>query len=289
MNQASLRKMMLLVMLTTLDVTAYSSENDSVKSDLEKSEVAPWVGKYCLSFFTKTRTAATVGENKLNVTLKVQHYDWDLVMGSDGNYHDRVSGQEKERLVTTVCAKYGWTKNNQIAIGIPYWSNDFDTSNPNDNQGFSNIYIFEKWRFVQETNRIPAVAIDFWYYFPNGDPDKKLGTDCSSYKITTEVSKAWKNFSLHFNPCYTWSEDKDAEIGEINGGLILNVFNNLLPAVEYNYTGKEQLGHSHDIVPGLMWKFAKASTFSIGLPINIDSTFSERDKVGIVLKLSKKW
>lgn len=289
MNASSLRKMMLLVMLTAFDTTVYSLEKDSLKSNVKQPEAAPWLGKYPMTFFTKTRTAATVGKNRLNVTLKVQDYDWDQVLGSDGDYHDRPSGQTKERLTSTICAKYGWAKNHHIAFAIPYWFNDFDTTKSNDSQGLSNIYVFEKWRFIQETNKTPAVAVDFWYYFPNGDPDRSLGDDNSSYKITTEISKAWKDFSLHFNPGYTWSEDKDTETGEINGGLIWKTNEKLYSAIEYNYTEKEHKGHSHDIVPGLMWKFTKTSTFSIGLPINIDSTFTDRDEFGIILKLAHKW
>jgi hypothetical protein len=210
-------------MCAFFDATAYCSEDDSVKSDAGKSETAPWCGKYCMAFFTKTRTAATVGKDKLSVTLKLQHYDWDQVMGSGGSYHDRTSGQDKERLTSTLCMKYGWAENHHIALGVHYWFNDFDTLNPNDSRGLLNIYVFEKWRIITETNNTPAMAIDFWYYFPNGEPDKKLGTDESSYKISTEVSKAWKKMSLHFNPCYTWSEDKDTETGEINGGVILKL------------------------------------------------------------------
>ncbi len=289
MNASLLRKMILLSMCAFFDVTAYCSEDDSVKSDVGKSEIAPWCGKYCMAFFTKTRTAATVGKDKLSVTLKVQHYDWDQVMGSDGSYHDRTSGQDKEGLTSTLCMKYGWAENHHIALGVPYWFNDFDTSNPNDSRGLSNIYVFEKWRIIEETNNIPAMAIDFWYYFPNGEPDKKLGTDESSYKVSTEISKAWKNMSLHFNPCYTWSEDKDTETGEINGGVIFKTCENLWPALEYNYTDKEHKGHSHDIVPGLIWKFSKSGAFRLGVPINIDSTFTDRDEIGIVLKLTHKW
>lgn len=289
MNGSLLKKMILLSMQALLDTTAYCSEDDSEKFDAGKAEIAPWCGKYCMSFFAKTRTAATVGKGKLSVTLKLQHYDWDQVMTGDGSYHNRTSGQEKERLTTTLCAKYGWAENHHIALGVPYWFNDFDISSSNDSQGLSNIYVFEKWRIIEETNNTLAMAIDFWYYFPNGESDKKLGKDESSYKISTEVSKAWMNCSLHFNPCYTWSEDKDSETGEINGGLIWKTYENLWPAVEYNYTDKEHQGHSHDIVPGFICNFSKSGAFRLGVPINIDSTFTDRDEFGIVLKLTHKW
>ena len=79
------------------------------------------------------------------------------------------------------------------------------------------------------------------------------------------------------------------KIGEINGGVIFKTCENLWPAVEYNFTDKEHQGHSHDIVPGLIWKFTKSSVFRLGVPINIDSTFTDRDEIGLVLKLTHKW
>ena len=252
-------------------------------------ELYPWCNQYCMSFFTKTRSAKTVGKDHVSVSLKVQHFDWTQVRGSSGGYHGRTSGQEKQRLATTLCTKYGWAENHHIAIGVPYWFNDFDTSTPNDSAGLANVYVFEKWNFLKETNNFPAMAVDFWYYFPTGDADRKLGTDEGAYKITTEISKAWEDFSLHFNPGYTWSEDNDSEVGEINATLLLTPYTNFWPVVEYNYLDKEHKGHSHDLVPGFIWKFAKNCTFKVGTVVNVDSTFTDRDPVDIVLKLFKKW
>jgi len=253
------------------------------------SDTYSWCNQYCMSMFTKTRTAKTVGKGHLSVSLKVQHFDWDMVKGTDGDYHNRTSGQEKQRLTATLCTKYGWAEDHHIAIGVPFWFNDFDTSTTNNSEGLANIYVFEKWNFIKETNNFPAVAADFWYYFPNGDTDRKLGSDDGAYKITTEISKAWEYFSLHFNPGYTWSEDDDAEVGEINGGLIVKSSPNFWPAVEYNYLDKEHQGYSHDVVPGIIWKFAPGWSFKVAAAVNIDSTFTDRDRVGIVMKLFRKW
>ena len=103
------------------------------------------------------------------------------------------------------------------------------------------------------------------------------------------MSKAWKDFSLHFNPGYTWSEDDDAEVGEINGALLLTPSPKFWPAVEYNYYQKESSGHRSDIIPGFIWKFAKGWSFKAGAIINIDSTFTDRDSCGVVLKLFRRW
>ena len=285
-----MKKILILSVLLTMLVVVTASGSTTVAGNPDKTQtdVFPWCGQYCMSFFTKTRSAKTVGKDHLSVALKVQHFDWTQVR-SNGGYHSRTSGQEKQRWTATLCTKYGWAENHHIAIGVPYWYNDFDTSSPNDSQGLANMYVFEKWNFIQETNNCPGVAVDFWYYFPTGEADRKLGIDDGAYKITTEVSKAWKDFSLHFNPGYTWSEDDDAEVGEINGAVLFTPGPNFWPAVEYNYYQKESSGHGNDIIPGFIWKFAKGWSFKAGATINIDSTFTDRDRVGFVLKLFRRW
>jgi hypothetical protein len=243
-----------------------------------------------MSFFTKTRSAKTVGKDHLSVSLKHQYYGWDQVLGSDDDYHSRTSGQHKQRSVYVLCSKYGWAENHHIALGVPYWMNDFDIpSKENDSDGLANIFVFEKWNLIKETNNFPGIAVDFWYYFPSGDPNKSLGSDDGAYKISTEISKAWKDFSLHFNPNYLWSEDDNAEVGEINGALLYKLDATFWPAVEYNYLDKESKGHSHDLVPGIIWKFQKGWSFKAGLPISLDSTFTDRDRIGLVLKLFCRW
>lgn len=282
--------LMLIVLITFTTAIAEPAEQNVDTFTKENSEIYPWCGKYCMSFFTKTRSANTVGKDHLSVSLKYQYFDWTQVRGSDNKYHGRTQGQQKQRTTLTLCTKYGWAENHHIALGIPYWINDFDIPGKNnDSKGIGNIYIFEKWKLIKETNTFPAVAFDFWYYFPSGDSKRKLGSDAGAYKISTEISKAWENISLHFNPNYKWSEDKDAEVGEINAALLLKSYPNLWPAIEYNYFDKESSGHRHDLVPGIIWKFKKGWSYKIGIPINLDSTFTDRDRVGVVMKLFRRW
>lgn len=284
------RTFVLLVFITTLAVVTKGAGTNQGSSTGQENGLYPWCGQYCMSFFTKTRSAKTVGKDHLSVSLKYQYYDWTQVRGADKDYHNRTSGQQKQRSVFVLCSKYGWAEDHHIALGIPYWMNDFDIpGKENDSQGLANIFVFEKWNLIKETNNFPGIALDFWYYFPSGDKDRSLGTDDGAYKISTEVSKAWKDFSLHFNPNYLWSEDKDAEAGEINGAVILKTDPSFWPAVEYNYLDKEGKGHSHDIVPGFIWKFRKGWSLKAGVPISLDSTFTDRDRIGLVLKLFQRW
>jgi len=259
------------------------------ETTVEKSEKAPWIGKYPMSFFTKTRTANTVGKDRLSVCVKVQYFDWSKKRGSDNDYHC-LSGQSKRKLSTTFVSKYGWAENHHIAVCVPMLFNDFDLgTSDNRSKGLGNILIFEKWNLIKETNHRPGVAIDFGYYLPTGDTDRKLGSDDGAYKIATEVSKAWKDFSLHFNPCYTWDEDKDADIGEINAAILTKPLPKLWTGIEYNYFDKEGCGYRHDLVPGVIWKYAKNGSFKVGVPITLDSTETYKDVVGLVFKLFYKF
>ncbi len=286
---------MVLTWLAQISAAAETLESQT-SAVQEQESLDPWVGKYPMSFFTRTRSASMVGKGRLSASLNFQHFDWDLVRGTDGDYHGRSSGQDKERLITTLCMKYGWTENHHIAVGIPYWFNDFDIpGKENDHDGFANLYVFEKWRAIKETNTRPAVAFDLWYYFPTGDSDKKLGIDDGSIKLTTEISKAWKRFSLHINPGYTWGIDEAPDIGEFNAAILTKPCKTLCPALEYNYFDKKNLddkkqeGHSHEIVPGFIWKIGKESSFKLGFPVNLDSTFTDRDRVGLMIKLFHRW
>jgi len=282
---------LLLVLATYLAVVARGAEVNQKSSAEQKAETHPWIGKYPMSFFTLTRSAETVGKDHLSVSLKFQHFDWTRVRSADGTYHARPSGQQTRKTKFVTCTKYGWAEDHHLAIGVPILFNDFDIpGNSNHSQGPGNIFLFEKWNIIKETNNFPGIAIDFWYYLPTGDSKRKLDSDDGAYKISTEISKAWEGFSLHFNPNYKWSEDKDAEVGEINAAFLLKAYPNLWPAIEYNYVDEEKKnGHRHDLVPGVIWKFKEGWSFKAGIPINLDSTFTDRDRVGLVLKLFYRW
>jgi hypothetical protein len=287
---SSKKILMSLAFVATFALIAEGTGTTQGSSAGQEEELHPWCGQYCMSFFTKTRSAKTVGKDHLSMSFKYQYFDWTQVMGNDKDYHGRTSGQQKQRSTLVLCSKYGWAENHHIALGIPYWMNDFDIpGKENDRHGLANIYVFEKWNIIKETNDLPGIAVDLWYYFPSGDNDRSLGNEDGAYKISTEISKAWKDFSLHFNPNYLWSEDDDAEVGEINGAVLFNLDPSFWPAVEYNYLDKEDRGHSHDLVPGFIWKFMKGWSFKAGVPISLDSTFTDRDRIGLVLKLFHLW
>jgi len=278
------------VTVVTIMAAACSGAQEGQSVSQGADVLDPWCGKYCMSFFTRARSAKMVGKGHMSAAVKVQHFDWDLVKGADGDYHGRASGQDKERLATTLCLKYGWAQNHHLAVGIPYWFNDFDIpGKENDRDGFANVFVFEKWQVIQETNTLPAVAFDVWYYFGSGDSDEKLGTDDGAIKLTTTISKAWEGFSIHLNPGYTWGQDEAPDIGEFNAAILTQPHKTFWPVVEYDYFDKEDKGHRHDLVPGFIWKFRPGWSFKLGAVVNLDSTFKDRDRHGVIMKLFYRW
>lgn len=280
-----MKKLLVLTTITVLSFCVMAESQKSVSED-KSNELNPWCGNYCMSFFTKTRTAKTVGKDHISFALKMQYFDWDKKKDSFGNYRPLPSGDKKEKLSSVFVTKYGWAEDHHIGLGVPMFCNDFDLGgSANTHHGLGNIFIFEKWNFLKETNHYPGVAVDFWYYLPTGDTSRQLGTDDGAYKVTGEISKAWKDFSLHFNPAYTYNETKDADIEEVNAGVFFTPSKIFWPAIEYNYYHQEGKGYAHDIVPGFVWKFAKGATFKFAVVLNADTTYTYRDKVGFVTKL----
>jgi len=257
--------------------------------DTERRKTTPWLGKYPMSFFTKTRTSKTVGKDRLSVGLKLQSIACDEML-LDECYEDMSATDKNDKFKAVLTAKYGWAADHHIAVGIPYVWADFESASLDIHaNGLGNVFVFEKWNCVKETSSFPGLALDVWYYFPTGDPDNKLGLDEAAIKVTAEISKAWRWFNVHLNPGYSWNLDGGCDIEEVNVGGFYNARKTLLLGVEYNYTDKDEKGSCHDIVPGFVWEFAKGASFKLGAVINADSTMKYRDEVGVVSKLFYKF
>ncbi len=264
--------------------------NDSAELNEEPGEsiaatTDPWIGKYCISLFTKTRTAKTVGKGHLSVAMKLQYFDYDDKRDSSGRYHD-LGDDHNRKTKGVLTMKYGWAENHHLGLCVPYIWNDIDVSGTvNTSEGFGNIALFEKWNCVKESKYIPGIAVDLWYYFPTGNTKRKLGSSQYSWKLTAEVSKAWKDFSLHLNPGYIFTKDRSADAAQVNAAVILTPSKTFWPVLEYNFEHNESKGFSHDIVPGVIWKFAPGASFKIGAVINLDSSRTYRDDLGLVMKI----
>jgi hypothetical protein len=257
--------------------------------EAQPQQAAPWTGKYPMSFFTKTRTANTVGKGRLSVAIKLQSVNCDEMI--QAGCHEDLSDTDKfDQFKSVLTMKYGWAKDHHIALGIPYIWTDFESSSKDiDSDGIGNVFVFNKCKFVKETKLCPAVAFDVWYYFDSGDSSKKLGSSDDSVKLAVQVSKAWKTFSLHLNPAYRWNLDQGCDIGEVNLGGYYNLKKNCKLGMEYNFTDKKEKGECHDLVPGILWKPDKNSSMKLGAVVNLDSDMKYKDDLGAVAKMFYKF
>ena len=241
-----------------------------------------------MSLITKTRTAKTVGKGHFSVSLKTQYIDYDESMGKDGRYHALSVGDKNRKLITLLTTKYGWAKHHHVAVGIPYLWNDFDVAGKvTENDGFGNVFLFEKWNCIREGKYIPAVSVDGRCLFPTGNTDRKLGSSDDAGMVTAEISKTWKHFSLHLNPGYTFKEG--ADVREVNAAVLLTPTKKFWPMVEYNFSSIGGGGDSHDIVPGVMWTFYPGARLRVGAVINCDSSTKYREEVGVAARISYRF
>ena len=245
----------------------------------------PWLNKYPMSFFTKTRTAKLVGKGHLSLCLKFQTFDYDERRVS-GQYQGFAPDESFRRFCNTFVAKYGWAKDHHIVVGVPYMWSDYHIGGRHmETNHVGNVFLFEKWNPIKETLTCPAVSFDTWVYLPTGNSTEKCGCDDTSVKFTTEISKAWPEFSLHFNPGYTINCGMGPDCLEINAALLFQHWKKFWPGVEYNYLYRVDTDECHDIVPGVIWKYTKGASFKIGAVLNASSTASFRDDVGMVMKV----
>ncbi len=241
-----------------------------------------------VSFVLKTRTARTVGKGHLSLSLLGQPIDYDEVKGADGTYRDLAPGDRYERWRSVFVVKYGWAKYHHLALGIPYFWNDINlTGQVTDNDGLGNVFLFEKWNCIQESQYVPAVSLDAWYLSPTGDTDRKHGSSDSAGRVTAAISKTWKAFSLHLNPGYTFRKGSDTT--EVNAGLLLTPTKTFWPLLEYNFSSLSGGGDSHNLLPGIMWKPFPGGNLRLGPLINLDSSLKYREKLGFAAKFSYRF
>ena len=283
--QAALTAMLVIGLLCASPLLAAESQAGQEAAGAQADDMNLCYGKYPVSMFLTVRTAKTVPERRLLVCLKSVFSEADEKADAAGDY-DSITG-ENEKLVNTLTGKYGWAENHHLAIGIPYiWNNLSVGAADVDTNGLGNIYVFEKWNFIRETASIPAVAADVWYFFPNGDTDRKLGTDDYSWRVAVEASKAWPDFNVHLNAAQTLTEGHEQDTFFGGAAVLLSTSAVVQPGLEYNYTYKESKGASHDLIPGILWKPVKNLSIKAGAVINLDTTMTYRDYVGAVLKVS---
>ena len=271
--------------IITVALSVMLSGSSARSAEVSKDE-RPWVGGYPVSMFRRLRTARTVSPRHLLLSLKTEWTDAERVRG-DAGYRPLQSGESFQRWLTVLTAKYGLTRNHQLAVGIPYMGIDMASPSARiDSDGLGDVFAFAKWRCVDETRSLPAIALDAWYYVGTGNAAMKRASGKDWVKASAEVSKAWKRVNLHLMPGYNWCPADGDETWDMNVGAMSKLGRKVIGGVEYNYLNKGTKGDSHDIVPGVIWKFAKGASAKVGVIFNADSSMTYKDSVSAVSKLS---
>ena len=252
-----------------------------------RPNACPWLGKYPLGLLGKGRSARIAEQGHVCMNLKTQFIDYDEKETSNNGRYSSFNGTY-EKVRATTCVKYGWVERHQIGFGLPYSWVDFDVGPQDiDESGVENVFIFDKWLAVTETRTRPAIALDLWYYFDTGEPADKLGSDEDAVKVSAEISKAWRGLTVHVNPGYVFRDDADS--AEVNLAVLFKTGPQLQLGLELDHASTDNKGRYTDLITGAIMKLGGSGIFTVGVVANVENTTAFRDKVGLVIKVGRRF
>jgi hypothetical protein len=245
-------------------------------------------GKYPMSIFRTIKTAKVMPVGGFHACVKGVYYEADEKLDAAGHHHS-FSG-ENEKLTASLVLRYGWLDGHHVGLVVPHVSNNFSVGATDvDSNGLGNVAVFDKWNFLKETDTLPGLAAELRYIAPSGDTARKLGTDDYSWRAALIASKAWPLVNVHANVAQTTVEGRDADKFEAMCAVVSNMHPKIQPAIEYDYTYTNSKGKSHDLVPGVIWKFCPGWCLKTAAVINLDSTTTYRDKAGVIASVSRSF
>ena len=110
--------------------------------------------------------------------------------------------QPDEEKNLTLTLKCGLTKNWDVGIEFPYKFIDLGEGGEED--GIGDINISTKYQLLEETERMPAIAISLNVKTETGDENESLGTGETNYGLTGIFTKGIGGFGVHANLGYTF-------------------------------------------------------------------------------------
>jgi hypothetical protein len=257
-------------------------------SHLAQASSVSQIGKYPASLLVKTRTATIYPQSLKIFTWVTTHADFKKKRDVSGNMQDLPAGLHHRRTTSILWGEYGLNGRFQMGIGIPFIFRDFknETAGIHDTpNGLGDIWLYGKYKFIQETLTYPALAGDIWVKTTSGDKNKALGSGYTDVKLTLEISKRYNDLSLHLNPEYTFSGGSHSQRGNaadnkiaVNFGAMYHMNPKIVPMFELNGLWWGDIGHSVDLGAGALFFIGKTNSLklSVSLPVDIDMPWRTR-------------
>jgi len=110
--------------------------------------------------------------------------------------------QDDEEYNLSLALKYGTSENLHFGVEVPYKFINFKESTNVD--GMGDVKISSKYRFWDERERLPGLALGFSIKTETGDGEKSLGTSEVDYGLNGIVSKEIGKLASHLNIGYTF-------------------------------------------------------------------------------------
>ncbi len=234
-------------------------------------------GKYPNSMLIKTRTAATYPKDLWVFTLVGLHQDLD---------HRTNPNLERQITTVSVWAEYGVTDRFQVGVNQPYVFRrvkDRGTGTSDAEDGLGDTSLYAKGKVLKETALLPGITLDGFLKLPVADEDRGFSNGEVDVTLGMEVSKRWRNLSLHINPEYVITGGIKSKLGAtaddrvvLNAGLIWHATPKLLPMVEYNGYWWGDVGDLAEVGAGVLWFPTKNTSVKLGVttPVHKDVTWT---------------
>lgn len=178
------------------------------------------------------------------------------------------------------CIKYGLGQRWDLGVEIPYQY--LEVSSGDDADGLNDIILSSKYRFFEESENRPALALSFSIKTDSGNDDKGLGTGAKDYAVNAIFSKQLETVGSHVNLGYTYV---GAPEGEKHDDLFsyalaleyrlsdrLNLVGEL--AGETNFDGDFD-DNAFSGLTGFNYAFSDIATFDFGAGLGISEASSD--------------
>ncbi len=240
-------------------------------------------GKYPNSMLVRTRTASTYPGGLRVFTLVAYHQDFTQKRNpKTGDMEILADGDSRWQTTSVWWAEYGITDRFQVGVSLPFINRRYKNEASSINQseyGIGDASLYAKYRLVNETRYLPAIAVDGFFKMPTGDKKRGLGNDEYDSTLAMEFSKRFKKLSFHVNPEYTITGGSTATLGDaadnktsLNLGIMYHATKKLIPMLESNSWWWGDYGRQSEVGGGVLWFPTKNTSIKVvvSVPVSVD-------------------